>query len=421
MIDNQSQKFVPRVRDFEVEKIKYEHKFQATGENPLIKLNESSLKKVNKEEKMIKKAKKVLYDPLSQLVREVNKEKKKADPKPAEISTPVKQITPEQKKDASATKVSHLNHSLIFTDTYSISDNINDNWAILKQNLINLFCNNSDMIVKSLISVGMDDDDLQQNYKIDKGRTRLDELEKEGKGEYSVTTSGEYVSKLETLKREMLQKWEVEDKVGAIKIMIHCTKILNDVSTPKFYCHKFLIIMDILETFSNLVFERIFKLAFPGQTIKDDTLISPSLVKNVAKEICSNWIYKCSCIRELLPRIYIDIIFLKIYKFLKTDVEIESTILSIARKIAGISHPLISFYLSTFFVKIVSSLYPKNNGYILFLMELLSKYKFDASLIKKFGYENINIDEFTMVVEPCYEWMIYSLSRNVSNVRSYYF
>ena len=59
---------------------------------------------------------------------------------------------------------------------------------------------------------------------------------------FNIISSGEYVAKMEILKREMLQKWEVEDKVGALKIIIHCTKMLNDVFTPKFYTHKFLII-----------------------------------------------------------------------------------------------------------------------------------------------------------------------------------
>lgn len=202
--------------------------------------------------------------------------------------------------------------------------------------------------------------------------------------------------------------------------MIHCTKILNDVSTPKFYCQKFLMIMEILENFSNLVYERIYKLAFPNTVTsfnkKQENLITPSAIKANAKDICSNWIYKCSCIRELLPRVYIDIIFLKILGFLKTESEIEKNILAIARKTAGISHPLIAFYLCTYLTKNVTFLYPRNKEFILIIIEHLSKFEIDQTMIKKFGYENISAEEFEKIVDPCFEWIIYCLSINTNIV-----
>lgn len=202
--------------------------------------------------------------------------------------------------------------------------------------------------------------------------------------------------------------------------MIHCTKILNDVSTPKFYCNKFLMIMEILENFSTLVYERIYKLSFPNSTFnaKQESLISPSTIKANAKDICSNWIYKCSCIRELLPRIYIDIIFLKISKFLKTEVEIEKNIISIARKIAGISNPLISYYVCTYFVKSVTYLYPKNKEYIFMIINHLSSFDINENLIKKFGFEMPG-EEFEKIVEPCFEWIVYCLSIETNQVSNY--
>ena len=96
------------------------------------------------------------------------------------------------------------------------------------------------MEVKSVYTFSLDEEDLQKNYKIESWR--LEELENDKKNNFNIISSGEYVAKMEILKREMLQKWEVEDKVGALKIIIHCTKMLNDVFTPKFYTHKFLII-----------------------------------------------------------------------------------------------------------------------------------------------------------------------------------
>ena len=404
-------KYLCKQRDFDIEKAKYQHEFKATIENPLNKLNNEIFKKaVKKEDKIIRKAK-VYNDPLSEGLREI-KNKKTSNEKVKENE----KVSVEKEQIVKSTENAIPTHSFsfIYNENFVIKDEIEENWNDIKGNLIKAFCTNDDLIVKSLFTVNMNDDDLQANYKIDIGRTRLEELEKESKGEFNFTTSKEYVSRLESLKKEMIQKWNNEDKVGAIKIMIHCTKILNDTSTPKFYCHKFIIITDILETFANLIFQRIFKISFPNELYSSQKVISPILVSNKAKDICSNWIYKCSCIRELLPRIYVDIIFLKIMCFMKSEFEIEQSMITIARKISGISHPLISFYLSAFFCKVVMTLYPKNKSFILFLLELLTKYNLESSLIKKFNYENLNIEEFIKLIEPCYEWLVYCLSKSAN-------
>lgn len=458
MNDNKpkTNKFVPKLRDYEIEKIKYKQNLTSTNENPLLELNkEAFLKAEKKEDKIINKIlkrKTVVNDPLTLNITEKNKRKYKNNSiydyiskssnknKSNTITKEISNFSFNPVKNELKNKASSVNYSLIFSDAYTISDNIEDNWNTLKKNIITLFCSNENLIVKSLVPVNMDEDEetLSNQYKISKGRTRLDELDKpksknstsvNGSNNYDVLTSGEYVQKLEALKNEMLQKWQDKDKVGSIKIIIHCTKILNDVSTPNFYCHKFLNITEILENFSNLIYERIFELAFPDKALdaknnntsihNKNFIISPSIVNSKAKDICSNWIYKCCCIRELLPRIYIDIVFLKINRFLKLESEIEEYIISIARKIAGISHPLISFYLSAFFTKTVLLLYPNNKDFILFLLELLIKYKLDDNLIKKFKYENISIYEFRTFVEPCVEWLIYCLSKNVTYVSKY--
>lgn len=168
--------------------------------------------------------------------------------------------------------------------------------------------------------------------------------------------------------------------------------MLNDVFTPKFYTHKFLIITDILDSFANLVYNRIYQLAFD----KDKTLsfneINSSLVKSLAKDICCNWMMKCSCIRELLPRIYIDITFLKIFKFIMNDKEIETRLNTIAKMIKGISHPLISFYVCMYLAKIGVFLYPKFKNYLITLVEILSKFTLSDEILKKYSkYNNFKI------------------------------
>jgi hypothetical protein len=275
------------------------------------------------------------------------------------------------------------NHSLIVNKNFNLTDSSDTHWICLRKNLMDLFCSNFNMEVKSIYSFTIDEEDLQKNYKIETGRCRLEELENDKKG-FNILSSGEYVAKMEVLKREMLQKWENSDKVGALKIIIHCTKMLNDVFTPKFYTHKFLIISDILDVFAKLVFLRIYKLSFNNTFNEADfSEINPMTVTSTSKDICMNWMLKCSCIRELLPRIYIDIIFLKIFKFIFTDKEIEQKLICIAKMIRGLSHPLIAYYVSMYLAKVGTSLYPKSKGYLLILIENLSKFQFTEETIKK--------------------------------------
>jgi hypothetical protein len=310
-----------------------------------------------------------------------------------------------------------ISFSLIVNKNFNVNDSIDINWSLIRKNLMDLFCNNFNMEVKSIYSISLDEDDLQKNYKIEQGRNRLEEIEGDKKGnKFNIISSGEHVAKMEVLKREMLQKWEVEDKVGTLKIIIHCTKMLNDVFTPKFYTHKFLIISDILDIFSKLVYERIYKLSFTSDKSTEFNDINPGMINNTAKDICYNWILKCSCIRELLPRIYIDITFLRIFKFIYTEKEIEQKILTIAKMIRGLSHPLISFYVSMYLAKISLNLYPKFKSFILIILDNISKFILNEEMIKKLGYDNITLEEMKKVLEPCVEWIIYCLSKNMTTV-----
>lgn len=315
----------------------------------------------------------------------------------------------------------YLSFSLIVDKNFNVNDSIDINWTCIRKNLFDLFCNNFNMEVKSVYSFNLEEEDLQKNYKIEQGRNRLEEIEGDKKAnKFNIISSGEYVAKMEVLKKEMLQKWEVEDKVGALKIIIHCTKMLNDVFTPKFYTHKFLIISDIIDTFSRFVYERIYKLSFRDKKNIDFNDITPNMVNSTARDICSNWIYKCSCIRELLPRIYIDITFLKIFKFIYSVKEIEQKILTTSKMIRGISHPLIGFYVSMYFARTVLILYPKQKSFFLILLDNLSKFVLNEELIKKLGYDNITIEELKKVLEPCVEWIVYCLSKNITSVNYFY-
>jgi len=72
---------------------------------------------------------------------------------------------------------------------------------------------------------------------------------------------------------------------------------------------------------------------------------------------------KTSCIRELLPRIYIEIALFKCYRFLH-DVDMKQTFARIAKQIRGIAHPVISTYLYMFLSRIGLEVMPNEKEYL---------------------------------------------------------
>ena len=72
------------------------------------------------------------------------------------------------------------------------------------------------------------------------------------------------------MKKEMEQKWAQDDKVACLQLAIQACKLLHDSSNAvnsfvmkKFQALKFAYVIEIVDRFGILVFERIKKLSFP--------------------------------------------------------------------------------------------------------------------------------------------------------------
>jgi len=119
-------------------------------------------------------------------------------------------------------------------------------------------------------------------------------------------TQQEYYTRFEQLKIEMVQSWNVDQRVKALKIAIQCTKMLTDTGVLQFYPSQYVLITDILDTFGKLVYERL-KTKDAGNNPNS---------KGSCRETCQNWFYKTASIRDLIPRLYVEMAIFKCYQFL---------------------------------------------------------------------------------------------------------
>jgi hypothetical protein len=154
---------------------------------------------------------------------------------------------------------------------------------------------------------------------------------------------------------------------------------------PQFYPSKFVLITEILDTFGRLVYDRIFEKAtyikpgtnvavslpsasHPRPGLRDwrglltlsappypspppphththihTAAFTPDMVSDVAKETCKNWFFKIASIRELVPRLYVELAILRCYNFLAKD-DYSNALQRLCSMIRGIGNPLVATY-----------------------------------------------------------------------------
>lgn len=117
-------------------------------------------------------------------------------------------------------------------------------------------------------------------------------------------------------------------------------------------------------------------LSFRQNEVKDINDIDPKSVPESAKETCQNWLFKMASIRELLPRLYMEMSLLKCYAFISKD-EIKPTIARLTTMIRGIGNPLVAVYLRVYLCRVASKLLGKESEQFFHsnLKEFLEEYQ----------------------------------------------
>lgn len=252
---------------------------------------------------------------------------------------------------------------------------------------------------------------------VDKVKTRLEQLddfEESPVRQMLDLSQQQYTARIEQLNNELVQAWHSDQRVKALKIAIQCAKLLVDTSVMAFYPSKFVLITDILDIFGKLVYERLkIKAEYykPGSKIPTSLPdnFTPDMVPENAKETCRNWFYKIASIRELVPRLYVEMAIIKSYSFLTTS-EFNTALLRITHMIRGIGNPLIAVYARCYLCRVGLALnktsdfeFVRENFYgFLFTYQQLFGPVVKNELMK----QNLTLHSYLNLYSPALDWIV---------------
>ncbi|XP_008195313.1 VPS35 endosomal protein-sorting factor-like [Tribolium castaneum] len=295
-----------------------------------------------------------------------------------------------------------------------------DAWAMKKASILSKYTTSEKIsIVTSFLSDGDKVVVKAQSTAVDKMQHRLEQLDyiEEGSQTRLDLSQTEYVNRIEQLNRELVSAWNSEQRVKALKIAIQCAKLLSDTSVLTFYPSKFVLITDILDVFGQLVYNRLstktdsHKLGSKTKLPEDFT---PEMVSDSAKETCLNWFYKIASIRELVPRLYVEMALMKSYYFLSLS-ECQEALRRLTHMINGIGNPLVAVYARCYLCRVGCSLSNriKNKEYLLQnFHRFLQNYQhlFSRSVKGELAQQKVSQSVYMSLFTPALDYMLQTVA-----------
>ncbi|XP_064550979.1 VPS35 endosomal protein sorting factor-like [Drosophila montana] len=276
------------------------------------------------------------------------------------------------------------------------------NWSTRRLGILNRFTTNEKLSLSTSFLCTSSTESGGENFKAqtvvaDKVKYRLEQLDNFdacSMRHMMDLTQQEYIQRFDQLKQELIQSWHNDQRVKALKIAIQCAKMLSDTRVLQFYPSQYVLITDILDVFGKLVYERLRAKAAgaPGASA-----VVLQREREAARDTCQNWFYKVASIRELLPRLYLEMAIFKCYGFLTTSQqETEQSLLRLTSQLRGIADPLVSSYARCYLVRVgvpvtSSKVYIRDNFTDFFIIypqifRLVARYNLHPEIITASAY-----------------------------------
>ncbi|KAH8369160.1 hypothetical protein KR009_002879, partial [Drosophila setifemur] len=291
-------------------------------------------------------------------------------------------------------------------------------WSTRRLGILNRFTTNEKLSLSTsfLVSSGSldggNDSIKAQTVVADKTKYRLEQLDHfdDGSMRHMMDlTQQEYIQRFEQLKQELIQSWHSDQRVKALKIAIQCAKMLADTTVLQFYPSQFVLITDILDVFGKLVYDRL-----KGKASGDPGASAATLEREreAARDTCQNWFYKIASIRELLPRLYLEMSIFKCYKFLTSSCgDYERLLLRLTHQLRGIADPLVSSYARCYLVRMGVSLTPSKTYIRESFCDLFIIYPQIFRFVARFNLhpEIVTASSYLQLYAPAFDYMILCL------------
>ncbi|XP_064636614.1 VPS35 endosomal protein-sorting factor-like [Lineus longissimus] len=259
----------------------------------------------------------------------------------------------------------------------------------------------------------------------DKVKNRLEQLDDFEEGsvrEMLNLSQQEYVTRIDELNQALITAWDLDQRVKSLKIAIQCAKVLSETTVIQFYPSKFVLITDILDTFGKLVYERIMckssyypKGSHMAQQLPES--FTPDQVPDSAKETCRNWFFKIASIRELVPRLYVEMAILKCCSFLAAN-EFSDALMRLSHMIKGIGDPLVAVYARCYLSRVGMKVAPKNRDYLMFMFNdfLISYPQLQSDSVQNIlAVQKVEMPRYLTLYSPALDWLLQSIAHNASD------
>lgn len=238
---------------------------------------------------------------------------------------------------------------------------------------------------------------------------QLDDFEDSSMRHMMDLTQQEYIQRIEQLNHELVISWHNDQRVKALKIAIQCSKILADTSVLPFYPSQFVLITDILDIFGKLVYERLQQKTLSGP----DSMRAANAAS--ARDTCMNWFFKIASIRELIPRLYVEMAILKCYQFLNESY--DDALQRLTQMIRGIGDPLVATYARCYLVRVGVLITPTksyiNNNFLDF--QEVYQMAFSGSIRSQLNRQRVDMSAYLALYVPALSFILQALVHKNNN------
>lgn len=203
----------------------------------------------------------------------------------------------------------------------------------------------------------------------------------------------DFETMVEGFASDMRALWAKDDRVGTLKVAINAANLLaHPENVGRFYPAKFSIVMNVLGLLEEFVYGRV---------------LGKAGAADEANTTSRNWMLKISCVRELIPRVYIELSVAQCNRFM-TDRDSDAELTRLCQSIRGIGDPVASMYARGFLCTQARKM--NSIGIVDQILE-------DALLVLERFIDGIepldackvhvsDMSEFLLVISPALEWIL---------------